>query len=200
MITLGIAGGIGVGKSYVSRFLFALHDVTVFNCDKGVKEILNQKEAIILRSNLMELCGPECYKDDLWNPNHIAKLAEDNKGILDAISSIVKPYLITRIEIFKDHNRKEEFCGIESALFGKSSDLRNMVDKMILVTAPLDIRISRVKERDPYRSDNEIITLLYNQITPYISYDYIITNGNNESIEVEEQIEMIINQLKLANK
>lgn len=196
MITLGISGFMGSGKSYVCRTLFALHDIPVFYCDLAVKDIFNNPDSIRIKNALVNLCGDDCYTSEgKWNVSHISKLAETDKTILDRISTIIQPILLVEIMNFKNANQKELFVGVESALFPKSSALRGVVDKMILVTAPLEVRIKRIKERDPHRSDNDIITLLYNQIAPQINYDYILDNGVDPVIDIESQVNLMLEKL-----
>ena len=195
MKTLGITGGIGSGKSYVSRILYMLHDIPVFNCDIEVKRLINDSSNLELTYNLVALCGDQCYKAGAWNPAYIATLIEKDKDILDRISSVVKPFLIEAIKIFKKQHEDKPFCAIESALFGKSEDLRATVDLMIMVTAPLDLRIQRIKQRDPRRSDNEIISLLYNQISPKFEVFDTIVNGPSDTTEVDLDVETQINGL-----
>src|ERR1035438_6595605 len=94
MITLGVHGFMGSGKSYICRILAVLHDIPVFNCDMEVKNIMgngsNFIETNMLRS-LIELCGPDCYSAQLkWNPFHIIKLAKTDRTILDKIGAIVE--------------------------------------------------------------------------------------------------------------
>lgn len=192
MITLGIGGGMGAGKSHVCRRLFDLK-VPVFYCDFEVKKILNGGGGIRLKNTLINLFGLDCYTEDgYWNVEHIAKLALADKIILDKISSHIEPYLIEEINAFKKQNKDKVLCAIESALFPKSLSLRNTIDKMVLVTAPLDVRIRRIKDRDPMRSDNDIIILLYNQIAPNIDFDYTLTNGDCEQVEIENQVSMLV--------
>lgn len=194
MITLGIAGGMGSGKSFVCRILEEKH-IPVFICDKEVKSIFNDKNRELMHK-LIELCGEECYTtDDKWNVKYIATLAETDKTILDRISLIIKPYLLQSIKQFKITHKDEPFCAVESALFPKSESLRNTVDKMVMVATPLETRIKRIKERDPHRSDNDIIVLLCNQIAPNINFDYILYNGEREELDIADQIHSMLIEL-----
>ena len=195
MITLGVHGFMGSGKSYICRILTVLHDIPVFNCDMEVKKIVND-DTDYLRNSLVQLCGHGCYIGLKWNPIHIAELAKKDRTILDKIGAIIEPYLIAEIDRFKLLHKNLPLCVIESALFGKSEALLNTVDKIVLINAPLDIRIKRIMARDPRRGSDEIITLLYNQIAPSIDIDYVIENGDDSlDSDVEGEVQKMVDDL-----
>jgi len=195
MITLGISGGMGSGKSYVCRILFALHDIPIFYSDIEVKKLFNDTSPNVesMREKLIELCGAKAYGEDkMWNIKHISELVETDKSLLDKITYIVEPYLIDRVNEFKRINGSQQFCAIESALFPKSQNFIDTVDSMVLVTAPLVTRIKRIKQRDPNRTDNEIITLLYNQLGKPMNIDYTLTNDIDEEVDLDIQIDNML--------
>src|SRR5271155_6075036 len=125
MITLGIYGKIGSGKTYVSRFLHSEFDILIFDCDAHAKQILNLEATSELKKKLMALCGVDCFQPPSWhagghwNAKYISELAKQNPEILDKIGEIILPYLLIKIQKFKQESEGygKPICAIESALF-----------------------------------------------------------------------------------
>ena len=59
MKLLGITGGIGSGKSYVSRLLSEHWGIPVYDCDAAAKRL--EEDDAQLRSALTQLAGPQVY-------------------------------------------------------------------------------------------------------------------------------------------
>ena len=62
MVKIGITGGIGSGKSYVSRLLTEHYGIPVYNTDSEAKRLMLSDEGI--RRRLTALLGKEVYKSD----------------------------------------------------------------------------------------------------------------------------------------
>jgi dephospho-CoA kinase len=187
MITIGITGGMGSGKSYVSK-AFSKQGIPVYDSDQKTKDLLNENEE--LKKEIISKYGSKCYKDGKWNRDHVVKLASTDGSVLTGIGTIIEPYLA---KDFKEY--KEVFSGshtgytidliaIESAILTKSKMLMSEVDKILVVDAPFETRISRIKARDPFRSDEEIKLLLSKQILPPLCQtDYSIMNDGTKNID-----------------
>lgn len=198
MITIGVAGGMGSGKSYVCNILKNVCDVPVYNCDNRVKLLMNGSES--LRQKLISEFGPECYEGGEWNRPYAVKIAAKDATVLDRMGDIIEPYLVLDIQDFKKSTKKE-IIAIESALFNKSKSLLAEVDYIFMVVAPLEQRIVRIKKRDPMRTDREIIMLLHNQFVAEDSgwmakFKHSISNGDDEPIDVTTQVQVMINSVK----
>ena len=143
---IGITGGIGSGKSYVCRLL-GERGIVVYDCDSAAKRLMRQSES--LRRQLTVLIGPDAYE-----PNRANETNEPyslNKAVVSrfllaspenarAIDDIVHP------AVFRDF--EESGCQwVESAILYESG-LDRLVDRVVVVTAPLEVRLQRIMERD----------------------------------------------------
>lgn len=147
MIKLGITGGIGSGKSYVSRLL-RQRGVPIYDTDSEAKRLMHTHSGI--RDELRQLLGNRVY-DSVGNLNKALVASYLFAGPENArhIDSIVHP------RVFEDFQRwvicREEegcsLCGMECAILFESGFHRG-VDKIILVYAPVGLRIRRAMERD----------------------------------------------------
>lgn len=152
---IGITGGIGSGKSYVCRLL-GERGIVVYDCDSAAKRLMRQSE--MLRRQLTDLIGPEAYETNrAYEPykphesNEPHKPYSLNKAVVSrfllaspenarAIDDIVHP------AVFRDF--EESGCQwVESAILYESG-LDRLVDRVVVVTAPLEVRLQRIMERD----------------------------------------------------
>lgn len=152
---IGITGGIGSGKSYVCRLL-GERGIVVYDCDSAAKRLMRQSET--LRRQLTDLIGPDAYEPNRANEpykphesNEPHKPYSLNKAVVSrfllaspenarAIDDIVHP------AVFRDF--EESGCQwVESAILYESG-LDRLVDRVVVVTAPLEVRLQRIMERD----------------------------------------------------
>ena len=133
----GIAGGIGSGKSYVCQRLKAF-GIKVYDCDSAAKRLM--RESADLRRQLTELIGPDTYRNGQLNKTAVAQFLLANESNNAAVNSIVHP------AVFRDFEASG-MQWMESAIMYESGIYR-LVDRVIVVTAPLEVRIARIMQRD----------------------------------------------------
>jgi len=177
MKKIGLTGGIGSGKTYVSEVFKSL-GIAVFNADSESKKLM------ITSEKLMELVksefGEDIYTNGTLNKEKLAAIVFSDKSKLQKLNSLVHPIV------------KEEFinwCELQSSsyvikevaiLFESNSHLG--LEKVICVSAPLNLRIERVINRDN-SSEQEIKNRIENQISQEEKEnlsDYIIVNDDKE--------------------
>ena len=144
----GITGGIGSGKSFVCKRL-QLRGIDVYDCDAAAKRLINTDADI--RKRLTALIGPEAYMSvpngailgttpTVLNKAAVARFLLDSESNAKAIDDIVHP------AVFRDF-QESGIEWMESAIMYESGIYR-LVDCVIVVTAPLEVRIQRVMKRD----------------------------------------------------
>ena len=135
---IGITGGIGSGKSYVSRLLEA-RGYEVYDCDSAAKRLIAHSPFI--RRRLTALIGPHTYlADGSLNKGAVAEFLLASEENASAVDRIVHP------AVFSDFV-KSGLNWMESAIIYESGIYR-LVDRVIVVTAPQELRIQRVMARD----------------------------------------------------
>ena len=127
---IGITGGIGSGKSYVCQLLRA-HGIEVYDCDQAAKRIICTSDDV--RQQLLQLIG-SLEKAD------IARFLLESESNAKQIDAIVHP------AVFRDFE-ESGFQWMESAILYESGAYR-LVDRVVVVTAPEEVRIQRVMQRD----------------------------------------------------
>ena len=134
---IGITGGIGSGKSYVCRML-EQRGIRIYDCDSAAKRLMRTSPT--LRQQLTELIGPDTYDSEgHLNKAEVARFLLLSEQNAQAIDAIVHPAVA---QDFLQSGYQWMECAI---LFESGFD--NLVDKVIVVTAPEEIRIRKLQRR-----------------------------------------------------
>lgn len=191
MKRIGITGGIGSGKSFVSS-IFLKYNFKSFNSDFEAKNIINNNNEI--KNQIIEKFGVFSYSNDTLNSEYISNIIfKDNKK-LGQINKIVHPkvYDSYREFIIKNKNFNTVF---ESALLFDYENFKNN-DYNILITCPENLRIERIMTRGNLSYD-DIKRIINSQIDydkkKHIA-DFCIENIESQTTrkQVTEIIEKII--------
>ena len=146
MVKIGITGGIGSGKSYVSRLLTEHYGIPVYNTDSEAKCLMLSDEGI--RRRLTALLGKEVYKSDgTLNKPLLANYLFADSCHAGQINAIVHPQVKADFLKWADLQTGCEIVALESAILFESG-FDNIVDKVVMVYAPVELRIRRVMLRD----------------------------------------------------
>lgn len=141
---IGITGGIGTGKSYVSKVFKAL-GVPFYDADDEAKKIMSTDP--MLKTALKEAFGEEVYfTDGSLNRAWLSQQVFQDKAKLELLNSIVHPIVIEAGRVWSE-NQRTPYTLKEAALLYESKSYL-LLDATILVTAPLELRIQRVMQRD----------------------------------------------------
>ena len=190
MITVGITGGIGSGKSIVSKILTSLN-YPVFNSDLEAKQIIETNSEV--RSKIISYFGESSYSNGHLNREFIAsRIFVDDKAML-RINEIVHPAVRIAFKEFSNQQSNSIIFNEAAILF--ETGAYSIFDKTILVTAPEKTRIDRVVSRDEI-SKSDVITRMKKQWTDEKKMplaDFVIVN--DESIPLIAQVEEIIEEL-----
>lgn len=183
-----ITGGIGAGKSYVCRLLKE-RGIKIYDTDKEARRLINTSKDI--HDRLVALIGEDTYIDGKYNTAAVTQFllaSEENK---QAINRIVHPAVIA------DFNRSG-MEWMECAIIYEAR-LEQFVDKVIAVTAPREVRIRRIMERDsiPYDKAAQWVDGQISQDEVARKADYVIVNDG--SSDLNRQVDDILKQLTIDN-
>jgi len=190
MLKIGITGGIGTGKSFISKIISEL-GYPVFDSDKEAKRILI--ESIEVHQELKKLFGNDIFDGTIPDTKKIAALVFNSKDKLELLNQIIHPAVKKNFEdwILK---QKTDLIFKEAAILIESGSYKDC-DKIIVVHAPISLRISRVMKRDNV-TDEMVKQRMNNQMQSedLIKYaDFIIENDEHQPLL--PQINFIITQL-----
>lgn len=176
-IKIGITGGIGSGKSYVCRLL-EQRGIEVYDCDAAAKRLI--RTSTRLRQQLKELIG-SLQKAD------ISRFLLASEGNQQAVNAIVHP------AVFQDFEASG-MQWMESAILYESGADR-LVDRVVVVTAPEEVRIERVMSRDSISREKALqwIARQWPQEEVRQRADFEIVNDGKA--DLEKQIERLLRSL-----
>jgi len=179
MLVLGLTGGIGSGKTTVAS-IFETFGVPIYNSDQRAKWLMNNDDQ--LRSEVISLFGEEAYTSEGLNRPFIASKAFADKSLLSKLNAIVHPIVARDFEEWK--SAQESKVIVKEAAILIESGAYKQVDKVVVVSAPIDIRISRVVKRDK-ASTQEVEQRINNQLSEEerLKYaDFVIQNDGTKML------------------
>jgi len=142
---IGITGGIGSGKTTVCK-LFETLGIPVYYADERAKWLMTQ-DAELMRG-IKQLFGEAAYTaEGTLNRAHVAKLAFSDSKKLAQLNALVHPAVQRDGESWHHAQQNVPYTLKEAALLYESGSYKNL-DQIIVVTAPLEVRIQRVVQRD----------------------------------------------------
>jgi dephospho-CoA kinase len=178
---IGITGGIGSGKSTVCK-LFETLGIPVYYADQRAKDIMLENEA--LRTALTNQFGPEIYpQSDLLDRKLLASLVFNDQSSLEKLNSIVHPAVFEDSANWEAANQDSPYTLREAALLFESGSYR-LLDKVITVTAPVELCISRVMNRDGM-TEEEVRARMARQMDPDEKAnraDFLIHNDGKQAL------------------
>ena len=177
---IGITGGIGSGKSIICK-VFEVLGVPVYYADERAKWLTNND--LQLRKEIKELLGREAYNSDgQYNRKWVASQVFDNPALLKILNSLIHPRVFDDTKCWLNQHQNHPYILREAALTNAAGN-GNDLDKLIVVTSPLDLRIARIKKRDPQRTKEEIQDIISRQKTEQEFQqiaDYQIVNNEKQ--------------------
>jgi dephospho-CoA kinase len=191
MKILGITGGIGSGKSIVSRLL-EIMEIPVYDCDREAKRIMGS--SVTVRKKLCDEFGDDIYRENTLNKVMLAAIIFNNPEHLKFVNSLIHPEVYNDFLVWGKKRSFRKWIGIESAILFESRFDR-MVDITIHVTAPEEIRIQRIQKRD-HTERESILNRMHNQMSDKEKNclaNYIIVNDNKRGLlpQIENLLEVL---------
>ena len=142
MISVGLSGGIGSGKSTVLR-IFALLNVPVYLADDRAKYLLDNHAAL---KNKLEEHFKSIYVDGRLDKKRFAAIIFSSEADREMANSIIHPFV--RADFQEWRSRQDADYVIQEAAILFETGAYKFFDKNILICAPEKLRIVRVKARD----------------------------------------------------
>ena len=176
MIRIGVIGGIGSGKSFISK----LFKSPVFNADREV-DILYKKslECYVKLSKKL----PRFVKSFPISKSQLIKAINEDKNNLEKISSVVHPLVRKKMKLFLNKNKKNKIIILDIPLLIENK-LYNKKDILIFVKCNQKKVINRLRKRKNYNK-KVLLNLRKNQanlLKKRKLANYIIDNNFSHNI------------------
>lgn len=175
MIKIGLTGGIGSGKTTVAN-MFKELKVPVFIADIEAKKILDDSE---VASEVAESFNLELTSEGLIHKPDLAKIVFSNKEALGKLNSIIHPRVHLSFKEWLESKNNVSYIIYEAAIIFEKNRASDF-DYTVLVTAPEEVRIQRVMERDTtsHQDVKSRMKMQWSQSKKKKLADFIIKNIN----------------------
>lgn len=189
---IGLTGGIGSGKTTIANHLKSI-GIPVYNSDDQAKKILYLPETI---DSLKSAFGNVVFTNELFDKDKLAKLVFNNPEQLKLLNQIIHPAVKVDFENWLKANKNSPLIIKEAAILFESGSYKDC-DVIISISAPQEIRIKRVIERD-HLTYEEVMSRINNQWTDEMrnkNSDYVIDNQDVEKAftRAEDVINILLN-------
>lgn len=188
---IGLTGGIGSGKTTVARYM-ASQGIPVYIADEEAKRVMNTPEVLSL---VAKTFGVSVLENGIINRQKLAQLVFNAPEKLGQLNNIIHPKVKQDFENWVQKHHNHPFVIKEAAILFESGSYQ-FCDKIITVTAPENVRIQRVMQRDGITED-QVLARIQNQWKEEKKIalsDYVIQNINIE--DTKSQVDNILKTLK----
>ena len=189
---LGLTGGIGSGKTTIASYFEEL-GIPVYIADDEAKKILFLPEVV---NELAIAFGNQILTDGVPDKAKLAAVVFNDSNQLAKLNAIIHPKVAEHFRDWITENTGKLFVMKETAILFESGSYKDC-DAIILVTAPIDVRIKRVMQRDGV-SRNKVLERMANQWDDdrkAVLSDYVINNLDLETSK--KQVFDVMQSLKL---
>ncbi|MBN1926224.1 MAG: dephospho-CoA kinase [Prolixibacteraceae bacterium] len=190
MIKVAVTGGIGAGKSFICE-IFNKLGIPVFNADHIARQLFDSNQEV--RKKVIGLFGEDVYQPNgAINRKKLADLVFDDKIALSKLNDIIHPEV--RKEFHEWVKKQKAPYVIQESAIVFESGIEGNFDKIITVSAPEELRIKRVMQRDGMTREKvlERMKNQKNEKEKIMKSDFIIEN---------DEIKMILPQvINIHNK
>lgn len=188
---IGLTGGIGSGKTTIANYIQSL-GIPVYISDLEAKKVMDFPEII---QKISDEFGQEIIQNSKLNREKLAEIVFGSPEKLKQLNAIVHPAVKIHFDNWVKQNQSSPIIVKEAAILFESGSYKDC-DEIITVTAPLEMRISRVLERDNTTRE-KILQRINNQLSDeerISRSNYVITNENFANTKT--QIDQILILLK----
>ncbi len=190
---IGITGGIGSGKSTVSRILSEKLNAPILDADKIAKEAVNSPEIIL---KIKKFFGESIFDNpQIINREKLSDIVFSNENKLLELNKIIHPYVIEEIEKKVNELKQDnEYIILDVPLPNES--FINLSDKIIVVVANEETRIKRVMTRSNL-SEESVKKRIEKQmpVENYIKLADFLIKNNSSMVDLVEKINEICEKI-----
>jgi len=160
-LQIGITGGIGSGKSLVTK-IFACLGIPVYDADSHAKELMTTDGILI--SQIKKEFGDLSYlSDGTLNRKYLGEVVFSQQEKLDILNGLVHPRVRHDFAQWTDRYRDKPYVVREAALLFETG-VYKLLDRTVVVYAPEDVRIRRVMKRDN-RPEAQVRAIIRKQLS-----------------------------------
>ena len=185
MITIGITGGVGAGKSTVLDFLAEKYQAYVMKADEIGHLVMEPGQECY--EPVIALFGKQIIKDDKTIDRRQVSHPDMLERLNEIIHPAVKRYVRRQMELKRQQGQK--ICVVEAALL-LEDHYQEFCDTIWYIHTDQEIRIRRLMENRGYTREKSISIIASQAPEEFFraNADYVVVN-NTDLKETWQQIE-----------
>lgn len=179
MLKVGLTGNIGSGKTLISE-IFKVLGVPLFDADSEAKAVLHLAE---VGESLRRLFGEQVFQNETIDRKTLANLVFGDEQKLSQLNALIHPLVRQRFDQWFSLQTDSPYIIYEAAIMIETGFYKKL-DKVIMVMADKELRISRVMQRDSVTLQmvEQRMARQWDQQRKAAVADFIITNNHNDRL------------------
>jgi len=184
---IGLTGGIGSGKTTIANYFTAM-GIPVYIADDGAKRVM---QSDVILKEVKAVFGQDIFDGQVLNRAKLAQIVFNDKEQLAKLNAIVHPAVKQDFELWMQEYKNFDYVIYEAAILFESGRYKEC-DIIITVTAPEEVRIERVIERDKTTREQVLsrMKMQWND-EKRISMSNFVINNDNLKIAKEEVVKIL---------
>lgn len=189
---IGLTGGIGSGKTTIANY-FNEMGVPVYIADDGAKRVMQSDDIV---KEVRSVFGQNIFDGEVLNRAKLAQIVFNDKEQLARLNAIVHPGVKRDFESWMQNYKNHEYVIYEAAILFESGRYKEC-DVIVTVTAPEEIRIERVIQRDKTTREQVLsrMKMQWNDEKRISKSNFVINNDNLKN--AKEEVVKILKILKI---
>ncbi len=195
MLKVGLTGGIGSGKSTVTKLFSNLYCIPIIDADIIAHQLV--KPGQVALSLIQQKFGNAIInKEGLLNREKLKETIFSNPVKKKQLEEILHPLIYQQMQSEFDQ-QTTAYCILSIPLLMETR-MTAFVDHILVIDCPVKIQIERVRERDQL-STQRILSIIASQVTREyrLSHADDIIDNSNSNNPLAEQVKKLHNQYKL---
>jgi dephospho-CoA kinase len=187
MLKIALTGGIGSGKTTVSKIFGYSFQIPVYYADERARMLMEQD--VHIKKQLITLAGNEAYVNKHLNKSYLAHMLFNNPEIKAKIDGIVHKAVIEDYMLWQKKQTGSPYHLHEAALVFEAG-MTSLFTQIIVVTAPLEIKVQRLLKKGMAMDDIQArIQAQLSDEEKIKKSDFVIQN--DEKTSLIEQVNVI---------
>lgn len=186
MKTVIVTGGIGSGKSAVCAMLRE-RGIPVYDSDSRTKSLYDKYPSLV--ESLESALGQALkLPDSTLDRKQLAAVIFSDSSAREKVEAVVYPFVLKDFKRWRSRYGKAPFVVLESAVILSKPVFDGIADAVVLVDAPLELRLQRISLRDGSSMDAALERVKAQEEVPRDKVTEVIVNDSSpERLKAETE-------------
>ncbi len=192
MLKIGLTGGIGCGKSTVTKLFNSLYNIPIIDADIIARQLVEpgQKAFSLIQQTFG---GSIISREGLLDRKKLKEIIFSNSDKKQQLEKILHPLIYQRMQ--SEFDQQTTAYSILCIPLLMETKMTGFVDRILVIDCPVEIQIERVRNRDQL-STQQIMSIIASQVSREyrLSHSNDIIDNSNSNNPLAEQVKKLHNQ------